>query len=85
MKATDMVVFQKGNEAQVIEELGFRCEANGDSIHVLTSEGHQAVCDGCQKELTVERVGTVAPGSRLLFCDNPLCFSTWIANNRIDP
>jgi len=88
MQKTQLVVFNKENIREILTDLDFKIQRKkvGDDKYteiVLNSDDNPVSCTTCKKEILVRRVGTIAHGSRLLFCDNPLCFATWVANNKI--
>lgn len=88
MDKTQLVVFSKEDIRQVLTDFNFRVQKKkiGENRYakiVVDSEDNPATCPSCKKEISVKKVGTIAHGSRLVFCDNPLCFATWVANNKI--
>lgn len=88
MDRTQLVVFNKENAREILTDLEFKIQRkkiseNNYSEVVVDSDNNPVFCSTCKKEILVKRVGTIAHGSRLLFCENPLCFATWIANNKI--
>lgn len=84
MKNSNLVAFSKANCGKLLTEFGFQIRQRDGKRLVLKSDNTTAQCDGCHKELTVNKVGTIAHGSRLLFCDNPTCFSDWIAEHKVE-
>lgn len=87
MEKTQVVLFDRNNISALLCEFGFQI-ASAKSTHkrgrqVLTKDGNAVNCGSCEKPITENRVGTIAHGSRLLFCDNPVCFATWLAKNKI--
>lgn len=84
MKKTDLVLFDKKKVKDVITQFGFKVAKEGNKEVVVGDDKKPLQCPTCEKELIVKKVGTAVHGSRLLFCDNPLCFSTWIAENKLE-
>ncbi len=88
MQKTELVVFNKTHTTMLLNQFGFKIvrkkltETKSQDV-VVDSKHEQALCECCKKPLTPSRVGTIAKGSRLLFCDNPVCFATWVAKNKI--
>ena len=48
---------------------------------VLDENDRQIKCEVCNESLHIGNVGNIAKGSKLLFCDNPICFATHLAKN----
>jgi len=88
MKKTGLVLFDKENTKQLLQDFNFKIskrKMSNDKYKefVVTKNNEIIQCPSCNKEIQVKKVGTIAHGSRLLFCDSPLCFATWVANNKI--
>jgi len=47
------------------------------------SEKTIALCEGCGTTISLDNFGHLAKGSKLLYCKNPLCFTHYIANNKL--
>jgi hypothetical protein len=84
MRTTNLVAFTKTNCGKLLTEFGFQIEQRDKKRLVFEPDNKPAKCEGCHKELTVDKVGTVAPGSHLLFCDDPICFAGWIAEHKVE-
>ena len=88
MQKTRLNLFNKTNIREILTDLEFKIykkKINENAYQeIVTNHDNQPICcSACKKEVPLKRVGTIAHGSRLLFCDNPLCFATWVANNKI--
>jgi len=89
MQKTDMFYFTKRQIPKLFESLGVStfeshekdCEEK--TVHVLKSDGEQATCEGCSTDITFSNLGHVTRGSNLFYCDNPACFTHFIANKKI--
>ena len=55
----------------------------GTKTFVVDTENNIRHCDACEKKLELDKVGSIAHGSLKIFCDNPLCLSTWVAEKKI--
>ena len=89
MQKTELVVFNKSHIPMLLTQFGFKVakrKINETKIKdvVINSNQEIVLCECCKKVITPSKVGTIAKGSRLLFCDNPVCFATWVAKNKID-
>ena len=88
MESTSLVIFNKSNTKDLLEQFDFKLVqrkiGTKSREYVAKKDGQIVTCHGCQKELTPRKVGTISHGSRLIFCDNPMCFATWVAQNKID-
>lgn len=89
MQKTELVVFNKNHTHVLLGQFGFKIvrkkisETKSEDI-VIDKNNTHVLCECCKKPLTPSKVGTIAKGSRLLFCDNPVCFATWVVKNKID-
>ena len=83
MEATELVIFNKNEIAGLIESLGLRTRTIKGKTFVSDNNGVVRCCDSCNRELEVTKVGSIARGSVMIYCDNPLCLSTWVAVNKI--
>ncbi|TRZ94663.1 hypothetical protein D4R78_06105 [bacterium] len=87
MEKTELVVFNKANTKEILKQFGFRTQTrrigSKNKEFVIREDNEPAFCPACSKEISVKRLGTIAHGSRVIFCDNPLCFSTWVAQNKV--
>jgi len=83
MEKTDIVLFNKENAIEILKQFEFMFSPEEEGMIILDNNGEIIHCTTCEKPLTVETVGNVAHGSRLLFCENPLCFARWVAKNKI--
>ena len=87
MQKTELVIFNKQNTRELLSDLDFKIKTiktGKKSRQLVVSTDNNAIfCPTCEKEILLNRVGTIAHGSRLLFCDNPFCFASWVAKNKI--
>ena len=51
--------------------------------YVLDDNKKIATCPECNKEITTKNLGNIAKGSNLLFCDNPACFVSHLAKQKV--
>lgn len=84
MLQSDLVLFNKNSIEELLDNFGFKTATEGNKTVIVSSDGQPIKCPSCDKEITSKKVGTIAHGSRLVFCDNPICFSNWIAENKLD-
>lgn len=83
MDSTNFVLFRKDQILDVLKGFGFGIQKITKRKKIVTSNGEAVHCYNCNTTLTTQRVGTIAPGSKLLFCDKPACFATWVAIKKI--
>ncbi len=81
MEKTEIVLFNKENAKNILGQFDFKFSPEEEGEAIL-KDGEIVKCI-CETPLTVDNVGNIAHGSRLLFCDNPLCFATWVAKNKL--
>jgi hypothetical protein len=87
MEKTQLVVFNKANTKEILKQFGFKTQirkaGKKSKEFILRDDSQPCMCPSCNKEISIKKLGTIAHGSRLIFCDNPLCFSTWVAQNKV--
>ena len=83
MEKTDIVLFNKENVIEILKQFDFQFSLEEEGTAIIDSNREIISCSTCERPLTVETVGNIAHGSRKLFCDNPLCFATWVAENKL--
>jgi len=74
-KIPNLIVFRKTDIETIITSLGFHSD---EKKIVLNSENEPVRCEICNTAITTENLGNVMPGSKLLYCDNPACFSGYL-------
>ena len=83
MQSTELVVFDKTEIPALISQFGIKTRKKGSKKYLVDHEGEVKCCDSCKRPLQVKHVGSIAHGSRKVYCDNPLCISGWVAKNKI--
>ncbi len=78
MGQTKLVSFEVNDVVSILKVLGIKTKEKGETTHLLEDNGEEKLCAVCKKELTIETVGNIAKGSHLVFCDNPICFITYL-------
>lgn len=84
VKKTSFVAFSKSQSRAIAESLGFKVRTG--KLYYVKSKT-RTNCATCLKPLTVKNVGNFAKGKKgttEVYCDNPVCFASWIAENKID-
>jgi len=88
MQKTQISVFNRENVREILANLDFKMARKKVSEKkyrdfVVDKDKEPVLCHSCKRKLPVRKVGNIAYGSKLLFCDNPVCFATWVAKNKI--
>jgi hypothetical protein len=83
MQKTELVVFDRKDILDVISDFGIRIKEADGKQFLADQDGNIRCCDNCKRKLETSKVGSIAHGSTLIFCDNPLCLSAWVADNKI--
>ncbi|MBU0459651.1 MAG: hypothetical protein KJ771_02480 [Nanoarchaeota archaeon] len=83
MEQTNMILFRKEQTKTLLHDLDIPVRRAGDKEFILDENLEIAKCEICEFELTVDKLGNIAKGSNLLFCDNPRCFASHLANQKI--
>lgn len=84
MEKTDLILFNKEKTEGLLSQFDFKViNKKGDKQKIIGLDGELVQCHTCEADLNVNKVGTIAHGSRLIFCKNPLCFATWVAEKKL--
>ena len=87
MQKTQLVLFNKENTKTLLSQFGFqtnKLKSGNKQKEVVVNQNNDPIqCPTCDRHISVKKVGTMAHGSRILFCDNPLCFATWLVEHKI--
>ncbi|MEK6833791.1 MAG: hypothetical protein AABY32_07145 [Nanoarchaeota archaeon] len=83
MKATELILFNKDETSRIISEFDIKTKIEKGKAYVIDEDGEIKCCEVCKRKLEVDKIGSVASGSRKIFCDNPLCLSGWVAKNKL--
>jgi hypothetical protein len=78
LESTNMVLFRKGDVDRVLSALDVSARGNV----ILDITGDPAVCHTCGCDIGKSNLGNIMPGSKLFFCDNPVCLATYIAETK---
>ena len=83
MEKSDLVLFDKKNTTDILNQFDFKIAKEGDNEVLIGTDKKPIQCPTCETNLSIKKVGTIVHGSRLVFCNNPLCFATWVAENKL--
>ena len=78
-----MISFSRLDTKNLLSDLDIAVKKLGSKDFILDDNGNIAKCHICEIELTIEQLGNIANGSKLLFCDNPRCFATHLAKQKL--
>jgi hypothetical protein len=73
MKGIEFMVFRPGQAEELAKSLGFEVKKG-----YLTLDGQTVHCQCCGQALKPDRIGNVLPGSKVVYCDNPVCFAEYV-------
>ena len=71
----NMFSFNDNTLIRVVQQLGYTIS---DDEHITEKDENQ-ICQICNHEITKKNIGMVIPGSKILLCDNPACFSKYLS------
>lgn len=80
METVNMILFKKRQISTVLQVLNIQMEERGK---LLDENGEPITCHTCGSKLRTKNLGNIMPGSRLFFCDNPLCFATYLSERKV--
>lgn len=65
------MVFRKEDTASAVRAAGRKVRDK----RIIEQDGQRSRCCKCEKDLTLDNLGRILPGSMELYCDNPICFN----------
>jgi len=74
-----MIVFSKNEIRGLLSHLDIKTKKMQEKEFVLDENNDVAACPVCGKDITTDKVGNIAKGSKIVFCDNPACFASHLA------
>jgi len=75
----NLIVFKDSETRKVLENMGFKINENGE---VLNEYGEKMRCPHCGEPITLENVGGIFPGSKILVCDHLGCILEELDNKK---
>jgi len=76
MITQNLLAFKKENTTKILIRLGNKVDKEGK---VLDENNKPLTCHACKNKLTKDNLGLILPGSKILLCDNPACFTKYLA------
>lgn len=73
----NLIMFE--NEEQlmnILKSLDINVDSSGN---ILDNQGQIEICPCCQTKITLNNLGNVMPGSRILYCDHSTCLVDYIS------
>ena len=83
MENSELVMFNKDEVYELLSEFEIKTKKEKGKVYVVDKAGEPLLCDVCERKIEVKKIGSIAQGSRKIFCDNPLCLSSWVAKNKL--
>jgi len=83
MEQTNMILFEKNQTKELLTNLDIFMRRIGEKEFILDDHREIARCEECENELTINNLGNIAKGSKLLFCDKPKCFASHLAKQKL--
>jgi hypothetical protein len=83
MPTTNLIAFEKDKILNILDDLNIKTKEVEDKIFLLENETNKVkTCPICEEQITTKNLGNIAKGSHLCFCDNPICFITYLESIR---
>ena len=77
-KSLGLVVFRGEEDVPKFkDEYGFEIKSN----KYLKKDGKDINCHCCEKPLKTSNLGSILPGSRLFYCDDPTCLAEYVSEH----
>lgn len=80
MDPVNMILFKKKQIPHILRFLKVDTDKKG---RLLEANGETVICHTCGEEIEKKNLGNIMPGSRLFFCDNPLCFAAYLSEKKV--
>ena len=71
---TNMILFEKRESFDVAKSMGYKI----DKANILDEVNNPVKCYFCKHKITTRNLGYIVKGSKIVFCDNPVCAATYI-------
>ena len=71
----NMFSFNETNIEKIVNRLGYSISNPKNYIKENDEIQH---CKVCTHDITKDNLGMIIPGSKILLCDNPACFSKYL-------
>ena len=72
-----LIVFDSNQVDEIISDIGLKFNRND----YLVSGAKTIKCDCCNHTIKRSNLGNVLPGSNLIYCDNPSCFTEYMGKH----
>ena len=69
------IAFNKEQVEEIVENTGFHFSKSG---YLRTKNNKPKSCDCCGHSIKKENVGSILPGSDIVYCDNPVCYTEYM-------
>jgi hypothetical protein len=70
-----MLAFKRRDTKNVALQLGYTFSHKEN----LLDNGAFVTCHSCETIITKNNLGVITPGSKIAFCDNPVCYAKYLA------
>jgi len=78
LEPTSIIGFKENDVKEIVTNLSLTIKREGNKEFVSKDGENIAKCETCGEAITVKNLGSIAKGSNHLFCDNPICFITYL-------
>ena len=77
MEKTNFIGFQREDILKILEDLNISTKKIDNKTFIL-EDGEIKKCETCDNEITTKNLGNISYGSHKMFCDNHLCFISYL-------
>jgi len=78
MQSATLISFDSKDITPILDELKIKTRKIEGKTYVVDDKDEIKSCEVCKRKLTPDKVGNIAYGSNLLFCNNPICFISYL-------
>ncbi len=68
-----MMVYDAKDVPEILDKLGYELRKG-----YIALEGNTVRCACCNRALRASNLGNILPGSDIMYCDNPVCFTEYV-------
>lgn len=77
---SSMLAFKKEDTKRVVLGLWYELSEDGEVLE----KGKTVSCHTCNKKLIKDNLGVISKGSKIAFCDNPACYTRYLAERELE-
>lgn len=69
------IAFKEEQIDEIAKKVGLRFSKSG---YLRTIDNKPKACDCCGHSIRKKNIGSILPGSNIVYCDNPVCYTEYM-------